>query len=252
MSDATDLPVCVEPGCTNPRRYRDRAHTKLRLRCRSCEVRRYPENPEKAKARQRRKTHTRKAKTRYADFTPAQERDLRSKVKRCPLCRIRMVDEPYVPASKELDHMIPLNMGGTHTTGNVRIICRTCNIRRPKDGSDYAGPVTLWATHPGFMALPQRQPRAIPRCQCGAEKRNGRCWTCDPARIRPSRVADGQRAAAMRAEGHTWSVISQALGWLNTGACYQAAKAHGDPDVVAQWPERYARWNGPRPESNCA
>jgi 5-methylcytosine-specific restriction endonuclease McrA len=56
-----------------------------------------------------------------------------------------MIDEPYEPNSKELDHMIPLNAGGTHTIGNVRIICRSCNRQRPHDGSDYIGPVTLWA-----------------------------------------------------------------------------------------------------------
>lgn len=70
---------------------------------------------------------------------------MRAKAKRCPLCEVRLVNEPYLPASKELDHIVPLNVGGTHTLGNVRIICRTCNIGRPKDGSDYTGPVTLWA-----------------------------------------------------------------------------------------------------------
>jgi 5-methylcytosine-specific restriction endonuclease McrA len=54
----------------------------------------------------------------------------------CPLCSIEMVDEPFLPESKELDHVIPLLAGGTHTKDNVRIICRYCNLRRPKDGSD--------------------------------------------------------------------------------------------------------------------
>lgn len=70
---------------------------------------------------------------------------MRAKAKRCPLCKVRLIDAPYLPASKELDHIVPLNIGGTHTIGNVRIICRTCNLRRPKDGSDYTGPVTLFA-----------------------------------------------------------------------------------------------------------
>lgn len=34
------------------------------------------------------------------------------------------------------DHIHPLNMGGKHTASNVRIICATCNLRRPKDGRD--------------------------------------------------------------------------------------------------------------------
>jgi 5-methylcytosine-specific restriction endonuclease McrA len=56
-----------------------------------------------------------------------------------------MSDKPQLPNSKELDHIVPLGVGGTHTVGNVRIICRDCNLRRPKDGSDYVGPIALWA-----------------------------------------------------------------------------------------------------------
>lgn len=60
-------------------------------------------------------------------------------------CGVRMTDVPYLVNSKELDHIVPINVGGTYTIGNVRIICRQCNQQRPKDGSDYTGPVTLWA-----------------------------------------------------------------------------------------------------------
>jgi 5-methylcytosine-specific restriction endonuclease McrA len=57
-----------------------------------------------------------------------------------------MTDESNQPNSKHLDHIIPVVMGGTHTMGNVRIICRTCNLSRPKDGSDLDGhQPTLWA-----------------------------------------------------------------------------------------------------------
>lgn len=75
-------------------------------------------------------------RTKRADLPLEDEIRLRANAKRCPLCRIRLVDEPYLPASKELDHIVPLNKGGAHSIWNVRIICRTCNIRRPKDGSD--------------------------------------------------------------------------------------------------------------------
>lgn len=82
-----------------------------------------------------------------SDITPAYERDLRATAKRCPMpgCGVRMTDVPFLSNSKELDHIVPINAGGTHTIGNVRIICRQCNQQRPKDGSDYTGPVTLWA-----------------------------------------------------------------------------------------------------------
>lgn len=96
-------------------------------------------------AQQRAKTYRRKAMVRAGDFTIADEIAMRARAKRCPLCSVKLADQPYLPASKELDHIIPRGVGGTHTHGNVRIICRSCNVRRPKDGSDYAGPVTLWA-----------------------------------------------------------------------------------------------------------
>lgn len=107
-----------------------------------------PPDPERLRAKWRAQNHRRRTQYR-ADFdrvTPAYERALRAKAKRCPLCTIVMTAEPYLPNSKELDHMVPRNIGGTHTVGNVRIICRLCNLRRPDDGSDYTGPVTLWAT----------------------------------------------------------------------------------------------------------
>jgi 5-methylcytosine-specific restriction endonuclease McrA len=69
---------------------------------------------------------------------------MRAAASRCPLCRVRLIDEPYRPASKELDHILPLNQGGAHSIWNVRIICRSCNLRRPKDGSDIAA-VPLFA-----------------------------------------------------------------------------------------------------------
>lgn len=110
-----------------------------------------PHDPEarrkKLQARYRARNHERRARKRAAfdKVTPDFEQILREKARRCPLCGVRLIGEPFQHASKELDHMVPLNAGGTHTIGNVRIICRLCNLRRPDDGSDYTGPVTLWA-----------------------------------------------------------------------------------------------------------
>lgn len=51
------------------------------------------------------------------------------------------------PRKKHLDHIIPIAAGGTHTLGNVRVICATCNLSRPSDASDLNGhQPTLWAT----------------------------------------------------------------------------------------------------------
>lgn len=33
----------------------------------------------------------------------------------------------YEPSAPELDHVVPLAMGGTHTWGNVKCSCRRCN-----------------------------------------------------------------------------------------------------------------------------
>lgn len=102
---------------------------------------------EKLRANWRSKNHRRRIQYRaeFDEVTAEFERHLRARTRRCPLCKVSMTSKPYLPNSKELDHIMPRNIGGTHTVGNVRIICRTCNIGRPKDGNDYTGPVTLWA-----------------------------------------------------------------------------------------------------------
>lgn len=114
-------------------------------------------DPEKLKANYRAKNHRRRTKMRMSsDVTPAYERSLRAKAKKCPLCWVKLTDIPGQPASKELDHIVPINVGGTHTVGNVRIICRKCNGRRPYDGSDFTGQLTLWATDPDVVV---KQPK---------------------------------------------------------------------------------------------
>lgn len=131
-----DLPTeCSEPGCTNLRR---RGGRKIRPWCRDCEEAKWPRDAEKERARFRRHTHLRKALTKRVDLPIEEERRMRAAAKCCPLCRVKLVDHPYQPASKELDHIVPLNVGGAHSIFNVRIICRACNLRRPKDGSDVA------------------------------------------------------------------------------------------------------------------
>lgn len=55
----------------------------------------------------------------------------------CPLCKVKMIDNGRLPNGKTLDHIFLLSLGGTHTMENVRITCFRCNLKRPKDGSDY-------------------------------------------------------------------------------------------------------------------
>jgi len=132
--------LCAEDGCERPRRLGKSP------RCSPCDDKR--RDPERKRANWRARNHLRRTQYRAAfdRVTPEFENALRAKARKCPLCSTRMTDDPLKPNSKELDHIVPRNAGGTHTIGNVRIICRSCNVRRPKDGSDYVGPVTLWAT----------------------------------------------------------------------------------------------------------
>jgi hypothetical protein len=227
-----DVRVCATDDCQRPAGRR-------RPYCGRCRHARWPGDPERAKARQRAKTHLRKAAGRQSDITLEYEQELRRKATRCPLCRVRMTSKPYLPASKELDHIVPLNVGGTHTVGNVRIACRTCNQARPRDGSDYAGPVTLWAQTPGFVPAVRQPSGPRPqRCQCGAFKRRGRCLTCHPLKVR-HRTEDGRRAAELRAQGWKWTDIARTIGFSSGGSCQGAAMAHGLPEVKAAWPSRY-------------
>ncbi len=82
------------------------------------------------------KNHRRRSAYSDTDLTPELEQELRRKARKCPCCGVFMVSRPYTPRSKELDHVLSLHAGGTHTLGNVRVICRKCNQSRPKDARD--------------------------------------------------------------------------------------------------------------------
>lgn len=195
------------------------------------------------RTRESRKVSKRRTAQRFTDITAAYERDLRRRTRRCPLCSTWMTGEPGHPNSKQLDHIIPIVLGGTHTIGNVRIICRTCNLSRPKDGSDLAGhQPTLWAQD---LAVAEeligsaRQKAIEPErktCRCGRRLVKGSCKDC-PVRMeeRRQRAELGREAARMRADGHKWRAISDALGLSGTGTAYALAWQYGDPSVKAIW-----------------
>lgn len=184
-----------------------------------------PATQERLRENYRLKNYRRRAARRRLDVTIDYERELRRAAKRCPMpgCGVRMTDKPFLSNSKELDHIVPINVGGTHTIGNVRIICRQCNQRRPDDGSDYIGPVTLWATEPGVVTRSHPRP-ATP--------------TTPRQPSRPPRPAEGKEAARLRAQGLTWRAIAEATGLGGTGSAYLCAMKYGDPDDIAQWPRR--------------
>lgn len=125
---------------------------------------------------------------------------MRRRTRKCPLCGVWMTGKPNQPNSKHLDHILPRNQGGTHTHGNVRIICALCNLTRPKDGSDYTGPLTLWAQGEIPVSRPDRRrlPRVVNRATC---RKGIHPWTPEniitlrngTRRCRPCRIATEQR-----------------------------------------------------------
>jgi hypothetical protein len=83
----------------------------------------------------------RRVKYAPTDLTATDIKAMKDAVSVCPLCGIEMTNEPTgrrlkPTTAKELDHIVPLNIGGLHKRANVRVICRGCNLTRPRDGSD--------------------------------------------------------------------------------------------------------------------
>jgi len=64
--------------------------------------------------------------------------EMKASAQTCAMCKTRLNDE------KHLDHIVPLAMGGTHTKANVRVVCKPCNLGRPKDGRDVTWQTELW------------------------------------------------------------------------------------------------------------
>jgi hypothetical protein len=119
---------------------------------------------EDGKARVRNRQNLKRSSV--SDITPEQEMAMRKRARKCPLCGVRLTNKPGLPNSKHLDHILPISQGGTHTHGNVRITCRTCNLTRPKDGRDFVGQLTLFAQGPSPVSRP-RKPRNTRTCGKG-------------------------------------------------------------------------------------
>jgi len=172
----------------------------------TCSNKRPRQTPEGVRA----KNYLRRTAERLTDITPEYERQLRAKAKRCPICQCRLTRGRYGDSSKHLDHIIPICQGGTHTIGNVRIICQLCNLRRPKDGSDYQGPVTLWAQDLNAVPYTPPQPKPKPepirytyQCKhCGTvgESKNRRREICDARACRLQRAAQHNAELKQRYE----------------------------------------------------
>ena len=72
-----------------------------------------------------------RASQKTTDITTEWLRELLENTKTCLLCSNLMEK-----GNRQIDHIIPINIDGQHKKDNIRIICRKCNLSRPKDGRD--------------------------------------------------------------------------------------------------------------------
>ena len=136
------------------------------------------------------------------------------------------------PRQKHLDHIVAIAIGGTHTRGNVRVICATCNLARPHDGSDLNGHQSnLWASD-----LAAAQVATVLRTQ-----RRSRRLTPKPrpvnrvALLRRQLWTEKARAAATaRRLGLPWQTIADILGYGSPGAAHNAIRLrlHVNPSTI--------------------
>jgi len=95
------------------------------------------------RTRENHKCHKRRVKaTRYSDLRGSDIYRIKKRAKVCELCG-ETLSEDFT--YRHLDHIWPIHAGGTHTRDNVRVLCRSCNLKRPKDGSDVSDfQLNLW------------------------------------------------------------------------------------------------------------
>lgn len=89
-------------------------------------------NPEKIAIKNSNRKHKLRALAEESDVTNSFILTLKSNSVYCQLCKISYIDK----SDKHLDHIKPIAVGGKHTKDNLRVICRKCNLTRPKDGRD--------------------------------------------------------------------------------------------------------------------
>lgn len=148
-----------------------------------------------------------------------------------PGCGVRLTSKPFLPNSKELDHIVPRVMGGAHTVGNTRIICRLCNARRPDDASDIdqlslssmIDPVALAiATMPRVRRVPKlRSGRVCAGCGGEARRPGRKAWCLDCITER------ARRGWELRAAGVGWQEIAEQIGLGGTGSTYNVVMRYG-------------------------
>lgn len=179
----------------------------------------------RAQREYRNKNHKRRTRTRITDITTAEIRALLNSRTYCPLCRKKMTD--HGPHKKHIDHIVPIAIGGTHTHGNVRVICATCNLSRPYDGSDLRDHApTLWATDQcaaeAASALRAVKPETLKRPKTNPWKQDARLLLAQ---------AKKDLALLLRINGLAWEDIATRVGYASAGAAHNAASNCGQRSI---------------------
>lgn len=71
-----------------------------------------------------------------SDVTTEWLSELWQRTTHCEICSKELEDSSNYPNGKELDHIVPIGIGGRHKKDNLRYLCGYCNRSRPKDGRD--------------------------------------------------------------------------------------------------------------------
>ncbi|HTE60083.1 MAG TPA: HNH endonuclease [Solirubrobacteraceae bacterium] len=82
---------------------------------------------ERSRAWSRRRHYLRRFGQGITDVTVDEDLRLRREAVLCPLCGVVMTNLPFLPHSKEFDHIVTAAHGGAHELSNIRVICRACN-----------------------------------------------------------------------------------------------------------------------------
>tara|TARA_Y100000034_G_scaffold118256_1_gene158747 strand:+ start:444 stop:1088 length:645 start_codon:yes stop_codon:yes gene_type:complete len=80
----------------------------------------------------RNQRHRRRARYKNSNITKDWLMQLKENTVFCSICEVKMNNINHHPDQYNLDHIIPLKFGGSHSKNNVRFICRQCNLNRPK------------------------------------------------------------------------------------------------------------------------
>lgn len=93
-------------------------------------VSKYRKTP-KGKVVKTNSSNKRRSKEKYGKINTEHLIHLRDNTTKCEICNTELNEN-----NRHLDHIVPLNIGGSHRINNVRYICSSCNLKRPRDGRD--------------------------------------------------------------------------------------------------------------------